>query len=61
MLLSKDFFGPPKGVNRGAAGLEARESLVTHLKTKKMSAEKYLVRNFLSTQQALGKGDLENA
>ena len=37
------------------------ESLFTHLKTRQMVAEKYLVRHFPSTPQALGAGDLENA
>ena len=41
--------------------LEDCESLFTYLKTKKLTAEKYLVRRFLSIQQALGGGDLENA
>ena len=37
------------------------ESPATRLKEKKMIAEKYLERHFLSIQQALGEGDLENA
>ena len=42
-------------------GLEDCESLFTRIKTKKMIPEKYLERHFLSIQQALGAGDLENA
>ena len=48
-------------MNPGAAELRDCESLFPHLKTGKMLAEKYLVRLFRSTQQALEEGDLENA
>ena len=41
--------------------LGGRESLFARLKTKKMIAEIYLVRHFLSTQQSLVVGDLEKA
>ena len=61
MLLLKDFYGPSGGINPGVVGMGDCESLFTHLKTKKMAAEKYLVRHFLSIQQALEEGDLENA
>ena len=36
-------------------------SRLTHFKTQKLIAEKYLVRHFLNIQQTLGKGDLESA
>ena len=42
-------------------GLEACVSLITHLKTNRMIAEKYLVRHFLRIQQAFEESDLENA
>ena len=61
MLLSKACFGPFEGANSGATRLENCESLRTHLKNKKMITEKYLVRRFLSTQQSLEEGGLENA
>ena len=48
-------------MNPGVAGLKDCESLFTILKAKKMVAGKCLVSHFLSTQQALGGGDLENA
>ena len=48
-------------MNPGAAGLEDCKSLITHLKKKKMIAEKYPVRRFLSIQQYLEDGELENA
>ena len=60
-LLLGDFYEPYAGMNPGAAGLGGCESLFTHLKTKKMIAETYLVRRFLRIQQALEGGDLENA
>ena len=45
----------------GAAGLAGCESLFTDLKTKKMVAERFLVRCVSIIQQSLGDGDLENA
>ena len=47
--------------NPGLAGLEDCESLPANLKTKKMVGEKYVVRHFLGTHQALEEGDLDNA
>ena len=41
------------------AGLEDRERLLTHPKTKKMTLEKYLWRHGLSIQQALAEGELD--
>ena len=61
ILLLKDFFGPFWGVSPGLVGLEDCESLFTHLTTKKMNAEKYLVRHSRIIQQASGGGDLEHA
>ena len=48
-------------MNPGLAGVGGCGSLFTHLKTKKKVAEKYLVRHFLSIQQALRQGELRNA
>ena len=61
MTLLKDFRGPSEGVNPDLSGLEGCEGLCTNLKTKKMIAEKLLVRRSMSIQQALGEGELENA
>ena len=61
MLLGKVVYEPFGGMNPGLAGLGDRESLYTHLKTGKRVAEKYLVRHFLSIQQALEGGEVENA
>ena len=61
MLLLRDSYEPFEGLNPGAAGLEDCESLFAQLKTQEMIAEKYLVRRFAITQQALEEGDLENA
>ena len=43
------------------AGLEACEGLLTHQTTKNVVAERYLARRFLSSQQAVERGDLDNA
>ena len=61
MLLSKDSFGLFEGMNPGVVGLVGCECLFARLKTKKMFAEKYLVRHYLGTQQASAEGDLEDA
>ena len=61
MLLLKGSFGPFEDMNTRLVGWGDRESRFTHLKTKKMIAEKYLARHFRSTQQALEEDDLENA
>ena len=41
--------------------MEDCESLFTHLKNRNVITEKYLVRQFLSIQQFLENGELENA
>ena len=48
-------------MNPGVAGLEDCESFLTHVRTKEMIAEEYLVRHFLSIRQAVAAGGLENA
>ena len=60
-VVVKNFYGPFEGVNPGKAGSEHCESLFAHSKPKRMIAERHLARNFLSIQQALEEGDLENA
>ena len=42
-------------------GLKVRRRPVTPLKTKRVVAEKYLVRQFHGAQQTLGNGQLGNA
>ena len=44
--LSRKLYGLFGGMNPGVVGLESRESPLTHLTTKKMLAEKYLIRHF---------------
>ena len=61
MLLLQDFSGPFECMNPGAVGLEDCGCLHTRLKTKKMVAEKYLVRHLFSIRQVLEGGGLENA
>ena len=60
-MLLNEFYGPFGGMIPGVLGLGDSESLFTHLKTKKIIAEKYLERHFACIQQALEEGDLENA
>ena len=43
------------------AGREGGENLPSHLGAKRMIAEKYLARRFLSIQQALGERESDNA
>ena len=51
---------PPPTFPHGLVGMEDCESLFTHLGNRKMVTEKYLVRHFLSIQQFLEDGELEN-
>ena len=48
-------------MNPGVVGLEDSVSHLTNLSTRRMIAEKYLARHFVSIQQELGEGELENA
>ena len=61
MSLLRDFFAPLEGLGPGMAGLKNCESLLARRSTKKMIAEGYRVRHFLSIQQALEQGELHNA
>ena len=60
MALLREFYVLFSGVSPGMAGMEDCESLFTRLKTKKLLTEKYLVRHFLSTQQFIEDGKLDN-
>ena len=53
MALIREGYAPFVGLSPGMVGLEDCESLFSHLRTKKMIAEKYLARHFLSIQQSL--------
>ena len=61
MALLREFYAPVIRMSPGLVGMEDCESLFTHLKNKKMVTEKYLVRHFLSIQQFIEEGDLDNA
>ena len=61
MSQPRDFYAPLEGLGPGMAGAEDCENLSTRLKTKKMIAGKYLARHFLSIQQFLGQGELDDA
>ena len=60
MALIREFFTLFVGVSPGMVGLEDCESLFSHLRTKKMITEKYLVRHFLSIQQSRDNNELDN-
>ena len=60
MSMLREFYGHFAGSNPGLIGLEDCESLFTHLKKSKSIAEKFLVRHFLSIQQALEERELNN-
>ena len=61
MALLREFYAPSSRISPGLVGVEDCESLFTHLENRKMVAEKYLVRRFLSTQQFIEGGELNNA
>ena len=56
----RKFYSPFVNLSPGIAGSEDCENLLAQLKTMRMIAEKYLARNFLSIQLALGQEDLDN-
>ena len=58
MSLLRDLSAPYGGLNPGVTDLEDSGSLLTHLKTKQMSAAKYLARHFVSIRQAPEAGGL---
>ena len=60
MALLREFYTPFEGLSPGMVGLEDCESLFSHLRTKRMITEKYLVRHFLSIQQSLDNNELDN-
>ena len=61
MALLREFCAPFPRISPSMIGAEDCESLFTHHKNRKMVTEKYLVRHFLSIQQFLEDGELENA
>ena len=61
VALLREFYAPFSRLSPGLVGMGDCESLFTHLKNKKMVTEKYLVRHFLSIQQFIEEGDLDNA
>ena len=61
MSLPKDFFAPSDVLGPGMVGLRNCGSPSAHLETQKAIAEGYRVPHFLSTQQASGRGELNDA
>ena len=60
MALLREFYAPLAGVSPGMAGKKECESLFTRPKNRKVLTGKYLVRRFLSIQQLIEDGDLDN-
>ena len=60
MSTLREFYGNFAGSKPGMIGLEDCESLFTHLKKSKSITEKFLVRHFMSIQQALEEHELNN-
>ena len=60
MSMLREFYGHFAGSKPGMIGLEDCESLFTHLKKSKSITEKFLVRHFMSIQQALEDHELDN-
>ena len=60
MSMLREFYGHFAGSNPGLIGLEDCESLFTHRKKSKSTTEKFLVRHFMSIQQALEEEELNN-
>ena len=58
MSMLREFYGIFAGSKPGMIGLEDCESLFTHLKKSKSITEKFLVRHFMSIQQALEEKEL---
>ena len=61
MVLLRGFYSPLANLPPGTLGMGDCESLFARLKNRKMIAEKYLVRRFLSIQQFIEKGSPDNA
>ena len=59
-VLIRDFCELFEGLAPWMAGLADCGGSSTHLQTRKMVAEEFRVRRFLSIQQALEQGDLGN-
>ena len=60
MSMLRESYGHFTDLRPGMVGLEDRESLFKHLKKHKLNAEKFLVRHFLATQQAIELQELDN-
>ena len=60
MSMLREYYGHFAGSKPGMFGLEDCESLFTHLKKSKSITGKFLVRHFMSIQQALEEQELNN-
>ena len=60
MALLREFYAPFSGAPQGMEGKKECDSLFSHLKNRTLLTGKYLVRHFLSIQQLIEDGDLDN-
>ena len=60
MSTLREFYGRFLDIRPRMVGCEDCESLFTHLKNKKVIAEKFLIRHSLAIQQALELKELDN-
>ena len=56
----RESYEPFADLSPGALGLEDSDSPFTHSKAKRAVAEKYSARHFLSVQQFVEEGDVDN-
>ena len=59
MSMIREFYGRFTDLHPGMAGVENCDSLPTHLKENILITEKFLVRHFLATQQAIELQELD--
>ena len=60
MALLREFYAPFSRMPPGLVGMEDCDILFTHLENRKMITDKYLARHFLSIQQFIEEGELDN-
>ena len=61
MALLREFYDPFSRMSPGLVGMEACESLFTHLKNRKMATGEYPARHFLSIQRCIEEREPDNA
>ena len=61
VALSREFYAPFVDLLPGMVSVAERESLFTHIKTKRAVPAKHLARRFRDKKQGLGNGEQDNA